>query len=226
MPFKTKTKRKTKTKTKTKRRVSRTRRQSSQTYPDSKQSSKLVGKGLRGTLASSLPNEFDKGIILTDLNPESITSYAVELPKGTLLYKQKLEKQFELRPQFEWFSEMRGYGTAYGTFTDIYKLNEDLKLFDLGKGRAELMNKYYNVNGADMCDEQYSGSDANMKFHKSIEVFLNQNGYHGTIVREATDSLDCGPSEIVLTPKTLKQTEHTVITKIRSTESPNLTKSL
>jgi hypothetical protein len=134
----------------------------------------------------------------------SPTMFTIVLPNGTLLYKQKFEKQFELRPQFEWFSEKRGYGTSYGDFTDIYELTENLQLFDLGKGRAWLMNQYYQVNGADMCDEQYSGGEANMKFHKSIEVFLDQNGYHGTIVREETDSLDCGPSEIVLTPKTIK----------------------
>jgi hypothetical protein len=130
--------------------------------------------------------------------------FTVVLPKGALLYKQKLEKQFVLRPQFEWFSETPGYGTSYGAFTDIYELTENLQLFDLGKGRAWLMDRYYAVNGADMCDEQYSGGEANMKFHKSIEVFLDQNEYHGTIVRENTDLLDCGPSEIVLTPKTIK----------------------
>ena len=134
-----------------------------------------------------------------------IETFVIVLPKGSLLYKQKLEKHFELRPQFEWFSETPGYGTAYGTFTDIYELKENLKLFDLGKGRAWLMNKYYDVNGGDMCDEQYSGGEANMKFHKSIETFLDKYEFHGTIVREASDSLDCGPSEVVLTPKTMKQ---------------------
>ena len=168
----------------------------------------------------------------TSIEPDVSTSFSASsrsdviiLPKGSLLYKQKLEKQFELRQQFEWFSETPGYGTAYGTFTDVYELVENLKLFDLGKGRAWLMNQYYDVNGADMCDEQYSGGEANMKFHKSIEAFLDQYEFHGTIVREATDSLDCGPSEIVLTPKTMKQTEHMVINKIRSTHSPNLTNS-
>ena len=130
--------------------------------------------------------------------------YKMVIPKDSILYKQKEELHYELRPQFEWFSEIPNYGTSYGTHTDQYKVIKNVVLFDLGKGRTWLMNHYFDTADGDVCDEQYSGSAANMKFHKSIEEFLNRHGFHGTIVRNPTDDLDCGPSEIVFTPRTMK----------------------
>ena len=133
------------------------------------------------------------------------TAFKLVLPKGALLHKQKYQQHFTLRDQFEWFAEVPNYGTSYGEFSDTYQLTKKLTLFDLGKGRAWLMTQIFGVtDNRDLCDEQYAGSAANLKFHQGIEAFLNRRKFHGTIVRESQDSLDCGPSEVVLTPRTVK----------------------
>jgi hypothetical protein len=139
-----------------------------------------------------------------------IRKATIFFPTNSFLYKQKMEKQYKLRKnQFEWFSEIYAYGTSYGSFIDTYQLTKKIKLLDLGHIgiRAWLMKEFLHVEGGNLCDEQYSGSSANAAFHQSIQAFLDQYGFQGTIVRESSDSMDCGPSEVVLTPHTTAHIE-------------------
>lgn len=128
---------------------------------------------------------------------------------GDIIYKQKFEKQFTIRNNFEWFSQVYNYGSvsSYGSFLDTYKVQKQMVFFDLGKIGARnflLQNFFYGVGGdqQDICDLQYNGGKDNLKFHRNIESFLNDNGFLGTIVNNDNDLFQCGVDEIVFSPQT------------------------
>jgi hypothetical protein len=140
-------------------------------------------------------------------NVKFINTFKYVMKKGSFLYHRKSHKNYELRRNtFEWFALDTNYGSdTYGIFYDGYILTKDITLFDLGvKGaRKFLMEKFQNVQDKeDLCDFQYSGGVPNKKFHNAINLFLKEYKFNGTFVTEETDSLDCGPTEVVLSPNT------------------------
>jgi len=152
-----------------------------------------------------------------------IQKYGTYLPAGTLIYKQKKEQHFEIRNQFQWFSQIYNYSSeSYGPFLATYQLKKKMLFFDLGKEQSRqflmnMTNKYNlnNLNDDDICSEQISGMDTNLFFHKLIEKFLIKHGFNGTFVDAENDKLDCNVSEIVFLPIT-SYNHAKYITKIKS----------
>lgn len=158
------------------------------------------------------------------IKQQLIEQFGIYLPIGAVLYKQKKEKKFELRNKFEWFSQIKNYGSieSYGPFIDTYKLIKNMVFFNLGKKNARefLMQNNYNLvnlSDQDICDEQISGYESNLKFHNNIEDLLNKHGFNGTFVQEQDDSLDCGVTEIVFSPQS--SINHKKYIELYSTDS-------
>jgi hypothetical protein len=130
---------------------------------------------------------------------------------GLILYKRSFNKininEFE---ENVWFSLEPGYGIeSYGPIVNIYHLDKNTKLLDIGKINnrkllIKLFNEKYpdsNLDPNEILDpnEQYSGGQGNKIAHQLIKKVVG-NKFDGTIINEldVDDPELEGPTEVVL----------------------------
>jgi hypothetical protein len=131
---------------------------------------------------------------------------------GLIIYKRSFNKINinEFQNTFQWFSLEPGYGIeSYGPIVNMYHLNKNTKLLDIGKINnrkllIKLFNEKYpdsNLDPNEILDpnEQYSGGQGNKIAHRLIKKVIGDK-FDGTIINEldVDDPELEGPTEVVL----------------------------
>jgi len=111
----------------------------------------------------------------------------------------------------QWFALTENYGTEYGDISRSYRFKREPKLLNIGDADVRVMIeeeiKKEDPKLVALChpDEQYSGTNANKKYHDMLQKIFGQE-YDGTIIDQnnlkgnekyPTEELE-GPSEIVI----------------------------
>ena len=110
----------------------------------------------------------------------------------------------------QWFALAPAYGKEYGDIQIEYEIKKEARLLDIGDGSVrEMIERTIGDLGGDVGrldpNEQYSGGDANKKYHLLVKKYFGDE-YDGTIIDEnnlksgskyTAEDLE-GPTEIVI----------------------------
>jgi hypothetical protein len=132
----------------------------------------------------------------------------VVLKRGKVMYRRSTHPEtiasLVRRDRFVWLAFEPAYGVnSYGPRLTTWTVQKPLRLLNIGSMDVRrAISVLYDIPIATLvCDEQYSGGEPNMRFHKTIAPILRSLRVHGTFISDTSSNADCeGPSEVVLFP--------------------------
>lgn len=145
----------------------------------------------------------------------------IVLKRGAVMYRRSKQPETTAslvrRDRFVWFAFETTYGVnSYGPLLSKWTVDKPLRLLNIGSMdvRRAISVLYGIPIKALVCDEQFSGGDANTRFHNTIAPILRGLRVHGTFISDETSDADCeGPSEVVLFPNQLRRMRRRTLTR-------------